>query len=468
MANVSITPGSGDTVAAEDISSVKYQQVKLIDATAASTTGTGIAANPLQVSLANTAANSTAVKVDGSAVTQPVSAASLPLPSGASTAAKQPALGTAGTASSDVITVQGIASMTPLSANLMLGGTAVSAANPVAIQPPASGHLNVIGDGTAGTPATGVLSVQGITSMTPIQVGDNSGSLTVDGAVTVTNATAANLKAEVVGTGTFAVQATIAAAATNIAKAEDVASADADVGVPAMAVRKATPANTSGTDGDYEMLQMSAGRLWTSATIDAALPAGTNGIGKLTSNSGVTIGAIEIAAAQTLATVTTVSTVTGGGVAHDSGDSGNPIKVGAKAITALSGTTLVSSADRTDLQSDLDGAAIVRTDACIGDYVNGNASNTDGASTQVLAAGASGIKHYITDVTIANTSASNIYVELKDGTTVKWTFPVPATGGVTHHFRTPIGGTAATAWNFDPSAAATTVYCSVSGFKSKI
>lgn len=46
--------------------------------------------------------------------TQPVSAASLPLPTGAATAAKQPALGTAGTASADVLTVQGIAAMTPL------------------------------------------------------------------------------------------------------------------------------------------------------------------------------------------------------------------------------------------------------------------------------------------------------------------------------------------------------------------
>lgn len=46
------------------------------------------------------------VSTDGSAVTQPVSAASLPLPSGAATAAKQPALGTAGTASADVITTQ--------------------------------------------------------------------------------------------------------------------------------------------------------------------------------------------------------------------------------------------------------------------------------------------------------------------------------------------------------------------------
>lgn len=47
-----------------------------------------------------------------SGTAQPVSAASLPLPSGAATAAKQPALGTAGTASADVITVQGIASGT--------------------------------------------------------------------------------------------------------------------------------------------------------------------------------------------------------------------------------------------------------------------------------------------------------------------------------------------------------------------
>lgn len=46
--------------------------------------------------------------------TQPVSAASLPLPTGAATAAKQPALGIAGTASIDVLTMQGIA-----------GGTAV-------------------------------------------------------------------------------------------------------------------------------------------------------------------------------------------------------------------------------------------------------------------------------------------------------------------------------------------------------
>lgn len=46
--------------------------------------------------------------------TQPVSVASLPLPTGAATAAKQPALGTAGTPSSDVISVQGVVGGTTL------------------------------------------------------------------------------------------------------------------------------------------------------------------------------------------------------------------------------------------------------------------------------------------------------------------------------------------------------------------
>ena len=66
---------------------------------------------------------STAIAVQGisGGKAVPVSASSLPLPTGAATAAKQPALGTAGTASSDVITVQGIASGTNLNVNCQVG-----------------------------------------------------------------------------------------------------------------------------------------------------------------------------------------------------------------------------------------------------------------------------------------------------------------------------------------------------------
>lgn len=79
--------------------------------------------------------------VDGSGVTQPVSAASLPLPTGAATAAKQPALGTAGSASADVITVQGIASMTALKVD----GSAVTqpVSGAVGLAPATSGGSSV-------------------------------------------------------------------------------------------------------------------------------------------------------------------------------------------------------------------------------------------------------------------------------------------------------------------------------------
>lgn len=157
-----------------------------------------------------------------------------------------------------------------------------------------------------------------------------------------------------------------------------------------------------------------------------------------------------------------------GNAAHDAADSGNPVKIGARAENALSGATLVADADRVDAVADLDGALLVRGDRALGDLTSGNASNTDGTSTSLIAAAGSGIKTYITDITITNTSASNTYVELKDGSTAKYTFPVPANSGVTHSFSSPLGGTANTAWNFDPATAITTIYCSASGFKSKI
>jgi hypothetical protein len=175
---------------------------------------------------------------------------------------------------------------------------------------------------------------------------------------------------------------------------------------------------------------------------------------------------VGLSAAQTLATV---STLTGGGVAHDSADSGNPVKVGARAVAGLSGATLVAAADRSDVVTDLAGSLLVRKTP-LEDIVTGVLANTDGASTSVIAAQGAGVKTYITDVTIANSSATNVTVDLRDGTagSVKWTFPVPANGGVTHRFETPLPFSANTAVAADASAAATTITISLGGFKSKI
>jgi hypothetical protein len=112
---------------------------------------------------------------------------------------------------------------------------------------------------------------------------------------------------------------------------------------------------------------------------------------------------------------------------------------------------------------------ITRNHCNLEDIVKGSASNTDGASTEVIATAGGGIKQYLTSCTLVNTSASFAYCELKSGTTIMWRFPVPANGGVTHTWDPPLPPNAANeAWNFDMSAATTTAYCSLVGFKSKV
>lgn len=99
----------------------------------------------IKVDLTDTTANSVAIKVDGSSVTQPISVSTLPLPTGAATAAKQPALGTAGTPSADVITVQGVTSMTALKTD----GSGVTQ--------PVSGTITATGSSTgAAVPSTAI------------------------------------------------------------------------------------------------------------------------------------------------------------------------------------------------------------------------------------------------------------------------------------------------------------------------
>ncbi len=155
-------------------------------------------------------------------------------------------------------------------------------------------------------------------------------------------------------------------------------------------------------------------------------------------------------------------------VAHDAADSGDPLKIGAKATASLSAATMVAAADRTNLFAGLDGVLINRPHTNLEDIVTGNATNTDGTSTSCIASSGAGIKTYLTSVVLCNTSATAITVDIKDGSTTKVSLPLPAGSGCVFNPPVPIPGTAATAWSFDPSAAATTVTCSMVGFKSKV
>ena len=100
---------------------------------------------------------------------------------------QSPMFGTAGTASAEVLSVQGIASGTNLpvsqatasSLNATVVGTGTFATQSVVTQGTAS-NLNaaVVGVGTAGSASGGVLTVQGAASMTPIGTSPNPYPLT--------------------------------------------------------------------------------------------------------------------------------------------------------------------------------------------------------------------------------------------------------------------------------------------------
>lgn len=168
-----------------------------------------------------------------------------------------------------------------------------------ALRGTAAGGLTVSGSGTAGTAASGVQTVQGIASMTPIQVGDNSGSLTVDApvgtpvfvrlsdgssAIATLPVSLASLPALAAGTngigkltansgvdiGDVDVTSIIpGTGATNLGKAEDAAHTTGDIGVMSLGVRAASPTERSAgpTDGDYEPFATNAvGAVWVTQT----------------------------------------------------------------------------------------------------------------------------------------------------------------------------------------------------------
>jgi len=193
------TPSLGQALAAASVPVVlPAAQISTLTPQTNALTDTQLRASDVKITL-----DGETVPVTGTfwQATQPVSASSLPLPTGAATAAKQPALGTAGTPSSDVISVQGITSMTPLKTDgsgvtQPVSGTVTANAgtnlNTSALALESGGNLAAIKAKTDNIPAQGqalaagslpvVLPAAQITTLTPpssvgitsIAAGDNN------------------------------------------------------------------------------------------------------------------------------------------------------------------------------------------------------------------------------------------------------------------------------------------------------
>lgn len=177
----------------------------------------------------------------------------------------------------------------------------------------------------------------------------------------------------------------------------------------------------------------------------ATLQAGTAAFGKLSANSGVDIGDVDVTSI-TGVTMSNAAIQTTGDEAHDAADAGNPVKIGmkAKAFDSTAPGTNVAEDDRVDAIATLEGRQYVETthpnywDVSV-DYATAQTNAT------VKAAAGAGLKLYITDIYCSNgATAGNI--TLLDGSagTVLWESYPAINGGGVISLRSPIALTANT------------------------
>jgi hypothetical protein len=214
--------------------------------------------------------------------------------------------GSAGSANAGVMTVQGIASMTPLIVSQATAGNL----NATVV---GSGNFNVIGTGTAGAAAAGVITVQGIAGGTTIPVTATiSGTPAVtitSGTTVVTQTTASNLNAAVVGVGTagtpsggvLTVQGSGSGTALPISGSVSISSGTTTVTQGSAASLNATVVGS----GNFTVVQATASNL--NAAVVGTGTAGTPATGVL-SVQGISSGtALSVVTKSSTATLTNVA-----------------------------------------------------------------------------------------------------------------------------------------------------------------
>lgn len=122
-----------------------------------------------------------------------------------------------------------------------------------------------------------------------------------------------------------------------------------------------------------------------------------------------------------------VVSLTGGTVAHDAADSGNPVKVGARARTVL--PAAVAQDDRIDAIGDKFGR-LLGTTAPLDQRVSGSIDLADTTTTDVIAAPGASVAIVVTDIEVVNGDATvGTFVEIFDDATKKWKGYAAALGG---------------------------------------
>lgn len=246
----------------------------------------------------------------------------------------------------------------------------------------------------------GDVTINNASGAAAVNIQDGGNTITVDGTVAVTNAGINTIAGAVSGTEMQVDVLTIAAGDNNIGNV-DLASA-----IPAgsaligkVGIDQTTPGTTNkvslGTDIVTVKTDQTTHGTTDKVASDLTLIKGTaTSVGNGTSDNGcqrVTIASDN----------TAFSIIASGNIAHDSADSGNPIKIGGRASTTP--VTAVAANDRVDAFFDVQGRQVVTQKALTATLSNVNAS---ASSVTLLAANTARL-----GATIVNDSTVTLYVK---------------------------------------------------------
>lgn len=370
----------------------------------------GTATNPLQVGDAGGS-----LTVDGTVAvsgTVAISAVSLPLPTGAATSAKQDTE---------------IASLASIDTKTLAAGQAVMAvSSPVVI----ASNQTAVPVSAASLPLpTGAATLAEqqtqTASLSVLDDWDESDRAKVNVIVGQAGIAA--------GTGVDGVTVPRVTLATNVALPAGTNNiGDVDV------LSSALPTGAS-TLAEQQTQTTALGTILTSTNFAAAFgTAGTADTQVLSVQGIASMTPVQVSQA----TASNLNAQAVGDVAHDSADAGNPVKVGAKAVSAE--PTAVTANDRVNLIADLVGKLIVLPYANPENFVSGaiTSAMTGTTSTSLIAAPAAGLRNYITQITVSNAHATvgtDIVIQDGSGGTTLYTLPAAALyGGATVTFPTPL------------------------------
>ena len=152
--------------------------------------------------------------------------------------------------------------------------------------------------------------------------------------------------------------------------------------------------------------------------------------------------------------------------AHSAASSGNPVRVAGRVNTAVD-TTLVAG-DTSDLFVSSAGQLVQKPYASAELDWQYTGVLTTTTAQAVRAAGAAGVRNYVTGLQYQNTKATTTTVLVLDGATLiaQYNAPGNMAAPAVIGFATPLRGTAATALNVNCGTAAASLQVNVQGYQS--